>query len=250
MASASYQFRAASFDRASPRRRASGLALALGVNLLLLLVLLGIGAFRPEPLRPTGAIVVDMLPNADDRPLARDQQKAEQKPLERTRPQPPKPPVIPPITSPIPPKVPLQMLELTKEDYAKADIGKLPKAESGAAGAAGNADDSQIAGRGPRGETLYAAEWAREPTNAELKGYLPPNPPDGYGTIACKTAPQNRVEDCVELENYPRGSRLASAVRQAAWQFRVRPVRKNGREMIGEWVSIRIEYSFNRVSAQ
>ena len=84
---------------------------------------------------------------------------------------------------------------------------------------------------------------AREPTNTELRGYLPQNAPDGYGLIACKTAPQNRVEDCVELENHPRGSRLASAVRQAAWQFRVKPPRKNGRPLIGEWVRIRIDYT-------
>lgn len=239
MASRSYQFRAPPFDHASPQRRASGLALALGVNLLLLLVLLGIGAFRPTPPKPSSAIVVDMLPQANERKAARAKKQAVQKPLERERPQPPK---IPPITSPIPPKVPLQMIELTKEDYAAADISKLPKAEAGAASGS-SAGDSQVAGRGPHGETLYAAEWARKPTDAELGGYLPANAPDGFGLIACKTAPQNRVEDCIELENHPRGSRLASAVRQAAWQFRVRPVRKNGRPMIGEWVSIRIDYT-------
>lgn len=245
MASRSYQFRAPPFDHASPQRRASGLALALGVNLLLLLVLLGIGAFRPTPPKPSSAIVVDMLPQANEREAARAKQKAVQKPLERERPQPPRPPKIPPITSPIPPRVPLQMIELTKEDYAASDIGKLPKAEAGAASGS-SAGDSQVAGRGPHGETLYAAEWARKPTDAELGGYLPANAPDGFGLIACKTAPQNRVEDCIELENHPRGSRLASAVRQAAWQFRVRPVRKNGRPMIGEWVSIRIDYTRTR----
>ena len=43
---------------------------------------------------------------------------------------------------------------------------------------AGN-DNSPVVGRGPRGETLYAAEWAREPTDQELDGgYLPPNAPE------------------------------------------------------------------------
>jgi len=99
-----------------------------------------------------------------------------------------------------------------------------------------------VVGHGPHGEVLYAAEWAREPTDAELGGYLPHNAPDGWGLIACKTIPNDRVEDCIELGQDPPGSHLASAVRQAAWQFRVRPPRKNGRELVGSWVQIRIDY--------
>ena len=105
-----------------------------------------------------------------------------------------------------------------------------------------SAGDSEIVGKGPHGETLYAAEWARHPTDAELGGYLPANAPDGYGLIACKTIPGDRVDDCVELGQDPPGSHLASAVRQAAWQFRVRPPRRNGVPLIGSWVSIRIDY--------
>ncbi len=101
----------------------------------------------------------------------------------------------------------------------------------------------QEAGRGPHGEVLYAVEWAREPTNAELDGYLPHNPTDGWGEIACKTIPGNRVDDCVEVGQSP-GSHLASAVRQAAWQFHIRPPRKNGRALIGEWILVHIDYTF------
>ena len=89
---------------------------------------------------------------------------------------------------------------------------------------------------------LSGADWARNPTDTELAGYLPRNAPEGWGLIACRTIADHRVEDCVELDNYPAGSHLASAVRQAAWQFRVRPPRKNGQEMVGAWVRIRIEY--------
>ena len=120
---------------------------------------------------------------------------------------------------------------------AASDISNVPKAGAGGAG------DSEVVGKGPNGEALYAAEWARHPTDAELAGYMPRNAPEGYGLIACKTVPGDRVEDCIELDQKPAGSHLASAVRQAAWQFRVRPPRKGGRPLIGSWVRIRIDYS-------
>ena len=126
---------------------------------------------------------------------------------------------------------------MSKAEMAAADISNLPKSGVGSGG-----EDSEVVGQGPHGEALYAAEWARRPTNAELGGYLPHDAPEGYGLVACKTMPENRVDDCVELENYPLGSHLARAVREAAWQFRVRPPRKNGRPLIGSWVQIRIDY--------
>jgi protein TonB len=126
---------------------------------------------------------------------------------------------------------------MSKEEFAATDISKLPKASDGS-----GAGDSKVVGHGPNGEVLYAAEWAREPTDAELSGYLPRNAPEGYGLVACKTIPGDRVEDCIELANDPPGSHLARAVRQAAWQFRVRPPRKNGKELVGSWVRIRIDY--------
>ena len=206
------------------------MALALGVNLLLLLVLLTLGVIPlPEQVTST-ATIVDLVPESHDasKPAAPQPQKVTQ-PIQQPR-------KLPPIKSPIPPKVPLPLLEMSSAEMAAADISKLGGAGSSSAG------DSEEVGRGPHGEILYAAEWAREPTDAELGGYLPANAPEGSGLIACKTIPGNRVDDCVELGNDPPGSHLARAVRLAAWQFRVRPPRKNGKAMIGEWVRIRIDY--------
>jgi protein TonB len=163
-------------------------------------------------------------------------------------PTPKPPPVILPVKPTIaPPPTPKKhtqpWIEMSHDDLAAADIAKMPSAASGS-----GAGDSEEVGRGPNGEVLYAAEWAREPTNTEVSGYLPPNAPDGFGLIACKTIPGERVDDCIELDQYPHGSHLAGAVRQAAWQFRVRPPRKNGKAMIGAWVRIRIDYYTSRIS--
>ena len=69
----------------------------------------------------------------------------------------------------------------------------------------------------------------------------PRNDSSANSRFACKTIANDRVDDCVELDQSPRGSHLASAVRQAAWQFRVRPPRKGGHALVGAWVRILIE---------
>ena len=222
------------YDRPPLARRASGLALALGVNLVLILVLMTLGIIPVPESRPSTATVVDMIPEQHARKTVSEATEARSRPVPKPPPSilPVKPTIAPP---PQPPKEKTQpWIEMSHDEMAAADVSSLPKSSTDG--------DSEEVGRGPHGEVLYAAEWARRPTDAELGGYLPRNAPDGFGLIACKTIPGNRVDDCVELDQWPHGSRLAAAVRQAAWQFRVRPPRKNGRPMIGEWVQIRIDY--------
>lgn len=224
-------YRAApTWDATDVGRRGSGLGLALAANLLILLVLLGLGASQYRPKTPGDTLVVDLIrsPQESPPPLGKATETSQKVP-----------PKAVPVKPPPPIERPLDMLVLSREEFAAADIRNLSRA----AEASGHADnDSEEVGRGPNGEVLYNAEWARRPTDTELSGYLPRNAPEGWGLVACRTIPGHRVEDCVELENYPAGSRLAGAVRQAAWQFRVRPPRKNGRELVGAWVRIRIEY--------
>lgn len=229
--------------RSTPlRRRASGLALALAINLALLLVLLTLGGILKQPPKlGESPLVVELTQESEnaapaasrrsERQAAKTPKRTETKPVPKPRIElPVKPTITPPHESP--------WVEMSKDEMAAADIGKMPKAAAGS----GTAGDSEAVGRGPNGEVLYAAEWARHPTNTELGGYLPRNAPDGWGLIACRTLPENRVDDCIELDQSPRGSHLASAVRQAAWQFRVRPPRKNGKPLIGAWVRILIDY--------
>ena len=222
------------YSRPPLQRRASGFAAALGVNVGLLLILLTLGLIPLPEKKPSEATVVDMIPESHSRAAAPAHAASTDKPVPKPPPiiLPVKPTIAPP---PAPPRQLTQIVEMSSAELASADLRNLPKAAPGEG-------DSQEVGRGPHGEVLYAAEWAREPTDAELAGYLPRNAPDGWGLIACRTIPGNRVDDCVELGQDPPGSHLASAVRQAAWQFRVRPPRKGGKALVGEWVRIRIDY--------
>lgn len=230
----------APYERPPFQRRASGLALAIAVNLGLLIVLWGLGKFVPVADRPSHSIIVDLMPEsrsaASDRKQEAEQRVTQRRPVPFRKPPPIVLPSRPTIAVPPPAHKPIEILEMSKDEMAAGDISNLPK--SGASGAG----DSEVVGHGPNGEVLYAAEWARHPTDAELGGYLPRNAPDGYGIVACKTVPGDRVEDCVELDQEPHGSHLAAAVRQAAWQFRVRPPRRNGVPLVGSWVQIRIDY--------
>ena len=231
----------APYERTPLQRRASGLALAIAVNLGLLILLWCLNKFAPMADKPSHSLIIDLLPESRS---ASTQEKHEKQQKEVTHPKTvplrKPPPIIlpakPTITVAPPAHKPVEILEMSKEEMAAGDIANLPKSGAGGAG------DSEVVGHGPNGEVLYAAEWARHPTDAELGGYLPRNAPDGYGIVACKTVPGDRVEDCVELDQEPRGSHLAAAVRQAAWQFRVRPPRKNGIPLVGSWVQIRIDY--------
>lgn len=243
-------------DRSTTRRRATVLALAIGLELLIILALLGFGAGRPPvPMVQSGALTIDFIPNMAPEPdvTRRQRPSSPAKPAPVTpRPLPPRPRIILPVPAA---SHALPMLVLTPRDYASADIAKLgskgvasPVDQGDDAQLADGAGDSERVGTAPNGQPLYAVAWYREPTNQELAGYLPEKMPEngGWGLIACKTVNGYRVDDCIELGNSPPGSHLASAVRQAAWQFRVRPPRKGGRDMVGEWVRIRIDYQIGR----
>ena len=86
---------------------------------------------------------------------------------------------------------------------AAADISKLPAAGAGSAG------DSEVVGHGPNGEALYAAEWAREPTDAELGGYLPKNAPRWLRADRLQNDPRRPGRRLHRARSDPPGSHLA-----------------------------------------
>jgi protein TonB len=234
LASRSYR-PATAQDQTPLRRRVSGFALALGINLLLLFVLLTLGVIPMPGKRDASPLVVELEHESSGKTQSATVPKQNPKTASHNQLRPKAPPLVIPSKPTIVPHSrdkSSPWVEMSKNELASADIRNLAKSN----------DNSEEVGHAPNGDVLYDAEWARHPTSAELGGYLPHDAPDGYGLVACKTMPDDRVDDCVELEDYPLGSHLARAVRQAAWQFRVRPPRKNGHPLVGSWVRIRIEY--------
>ena len=234
-------------QRASLRQRAAAFAGAVAVQVLLVAMLLGLA---PSPMRlfqPEQPNTFQLLPEPRT-PSEHGRTKARvlaQKGGARRRA--PKPPVKPGEPAPAPP---LALIPLTRSEFAASDIGAMTH-QSAAAPSGGSGTGSGRAsgagegtGEGPGGEQLYNAERYREPTRAELASYLPKAmPATGWGMIECKTIANYQVDDCRELGDSPVGSGLARAVREAAWQFRVRPPRVNGRLLVGSWVRIRIDYT-------
>ncbi len=234
--------------RASPGRRAGAFLLALAIELLLLLAFFTLN-FRDAPRGggDEGRLATFDIAPADEAESSSQEERAEPVQAETAPPRPHA--VVPRPAVELEPR-PLDLLVVSKEVYEASDISKLGsnapgyRRQAGERAAGRSAGDSERVGTAPDGQPLYAAEWYREPTDQELGAYLPKTMPEGggWGLVACKTAARYRVTDCVELGNSPPGSHLAGAVRQAAWQFLVRPPRVGGKPMIGEWVRIRIDY--------
>ncbi len=246
MSSAHYRPRTAQ-DETPLRRRASGFALAVAIEILLILAFFTLDFTPKRPEFEGGTLsTFDLAASEEQATASKAQQPAP------TTPQP-----VRPVQAPIKPKIvlperPLDLLPLSREEMEASDIAKLgtnaPGASSGLAQGGSVPGDSQRVGTAPNGEPLYAAEWYREPTGTELNAYLPKTMPEGggWGLIACRTIERFRVDDCVELGQGPPGSHLAGAVRQAAWQFLVRPPRVGGKTLVGTWVRIRIDYTVSR----
>jgi len=241
---------------AGRRTLAIGLALLITGGLLFMLLTFGLGEPADNREERVTVVTLEAAGNSQESPEpdSLERERAEEKPAPQPsaaeQPQPeapelPPPPVAEPKAAPIlpapserPPLPPVPKAVLRPSD------GKV-YGPPGSGGSSSSRDTEQV-GTAPNGEPLYAAAWYREPSDDELRGYLSTASGPGWGLIACRTAPDYRVEDCVGLDEYPHGSQINRAVLAAAWQFRVRPPRRGGRLLVGAWVRIRIDYGMGR----
>jgi protein TonB len=228
------------------------MAVALLLEAVLLLLLLSLGWSINQPTKPKVVEVQfkssDYSESEDETPEPDQKQQPataqpEEAPIEKpvvVTPAPIAPTVIPiprvqPVAPP-PPAPPVGPRPIQKPQPGMPSYGPPNTGSSGAMG------DTEIVGTAPNGEPLYKAAWYKRPTDDELDGYLSTASGPGWGLIACRTAPDYRVEDCVPLAEYPQGSMMNRAILAATWQFKVRPPRRGGKSLVGSWVRIRIDY--------
>ena len=244
-----------SYQPSSDRRRGISLALTIVAHLLIAFLLWRLAPTLDPPPEPGRSLTVNMLPVGDNQSTATKSAKAPArataKASRRTAPEPPAAPRAPAPDASVPPPVDTPFpgyLVLSKSDFAASDVGKMPSRKSGggagkqlaAANGAGDGDSgesSAAAGIGPGGQRLYKGDWYVKPSASQLDPYLPRNlPPRAWARVACRIIAGYRVEDCIGLDGSQPG--LAERLRQAAWQFRVRPARINGKEQFGTWVVV------------
>jgi len=234
------------WQRPNLRQRAVVLGLTLAVELIVVLLIIAFGGSRVrEAIVSASPTAIIFVPNETPRAPSPQPKRSEAKAVPRPTPPLPRPtPPVPPV-----PSAALAFIPMSRSDLAASDIARLGIAGAPAADKGAGATTAGV-GEGPGGVTLYNAEWVREPSDAELRTYLPREVgPGSWALIACQTIAHNHVENCAQLGESPRGSGLSKAMRLAAWQFRVRPPRIDGKPMIGAWVRIRIDFS-DRTAAQ
>lgn len=238
-------------------QRLIALVLALLAEAVLILAVLSLGWVRDEPKKPEPRFVSMALEPSEEKAPEKAVSKARPTKPNLTVPQVQTPTAMSPQPNPSQPvtTTPAPIKQVAPDQMAKFDLSKLPRQPAGAAPPGkglmgppnlGVPGDTKRVGTAPNGQPMYAAAWYREPYDDELRGYLSTAEGPGWALIACRTAPDFRVEDCVGLDEYPDGSNIQRAVLGAAWQFRVRPPRIGGVSQVGTWVRIRIDYSEKR----
>lgn len=224
-----------------------GLVVLIEGLLVLMLLTLGPGA-QPEVKEQRPTVVTFVAPETAEEPPEAHRQQPDRRMETRPEPRQPSPdqpqppsPAAPAPPSPLAPPAPA----IVPMGWSLTPAAPRPPAPAPAPyGPPDNRStmfrDTERVGTAPNGEPLYAAEWYREPDHAMMRAYLSTAHGTGWGLIACRTAPDYRVEDCVGLGEYPEGSQIMRSALAAAWEFRVRPPRRGGRPLLGSWVRIRI----------
>jgi protein TonB len=241
--------------------RALGIVLTLLLELALIGILLTLGMTRREAPPVFSSLTTVDVGEQTENPDATEEDETEPQPdsqAEVAPVAPPLPSALPPLPSPVTTPAPVPPPQPDPQPTPQPSATRSPpraviRPGGGTYGPPGSAarreGDSQVVGTAPDGSPLYAARWFREPTDAELGPALATVDPPAWALIACKTAPNWAVTDCVGIEQSPTSSNMMNAVLATAWRFQVRPPRRGNASLMGAWVRIRISYTRGRAGA-
>ncbi len=250
------------WDRAELRRRGIGIALTLLLEALLIFAILSLGMRTGAPAQRNRGLSTFSLEAASQSPKTQastDTAVAIKTAQRNVIPVIPKP-ILPPVNPvKLPPPNP-DFIKVSKADFDAMDLSKFPVGGgkgsgegSGSGNGSGNGGKGVMGpGAGPGGAQLFPVAWYREPTDAELSPYLAAVkriPPGASADIACRMIDHYHVENCQILNESPRGTGLAKALRLAAWQFLVRPPRVDNKPQLGVWVRIHFDFSTKAAEA-
>jgi protein TonB len=253
-----------SYRASSDRRRIGAMVLTVLAHLLLLWLLLRIAPRLTQPARDGALTTFDVSANpvasvAGSRtPTATRTARSGGAPPRAPRPTTPPTaalPPPPPLRSPSEaPPVPIPGLLPGGEELfaASGRVMSTRSADAGSGagegkGSATGSDRGNVAGpgEGPGGQRLYDAELVRALPPGALAAYMPGGKiVAGWGMIACRMTESYAVENCRVLSESPIGSGFGSALRQASWQFRIRPPRIGSQAVKDVWVRIRYTFTF------
>jgi len=135
-------------------------------------------------------------------------------------------------------------IHMSHADLANSDISKYHSAAPGGNGNENGGGGGHGGDNGPGESSFYNVEWYRKPPRNALENYMRPGQnPGRMATIECRMIENYHVDDCHEVSEVPRGTGMARVLREASWQFEVRPPRLNGKTLLG--TRVHITYTFN-----
>jgi hypothetical protein len=216
---------------ASLRSRAISTGMAVAATALIIFMLIQVGALGPLHREPKPKVITFQLQPPPPHARARAVVKVDRSSHG--------------VAAPHPAPAPrLNMVVISRSDYAASDIAALPSHQPAGGTQSADTGSDSASSEGPNGEPIYDVAWYREPSRAEMAPYMPATGPEaGWAMIACRMIEHYHVEDCREMGESPSGSGLSRALRQASWQFLVRPPRVGGHSILGGWVRIRFEFT-------
>lgn len=234
---------------AAPQRsRYWAALLSLGVCALILLALLSMAVLRDQGQSARGLLTAMRLgpPPGEKQPNPTKAQAAAKSATTPQHTQPTAAPKLPPhidVNNPNKVDWPEGFIHTSHAEMAAADIGNIHSAPSAGSASASAGGGGHGGGEGAGGTSYYNVDWYRKPPETALENYMRPGQnPGRWAEIACRMIENYHVEDCHELAEEPRGSGMARVLREAAWQFLVRPPRLNGKPLLGSWVRIRYDF--------